>query len=73
MFSTEELAVIVNKMMPPGKKQAVLGTVDNTGLQVIVGLEFDSNVGDWVIQGSFEHKWSNDNIAKVAVLWTPND
>lgn len=70
MFNPDELAVIVKHIIPTGATKAVLGTVDNTGAQIIVGLGFENKTGKWEIQGSFEHKWSNDNIGKVAVLWS---
>lgn len=70
MFNPDELAAVVKHIVPDGATKAVLGTVDNTGAQVIVGLDFNTSTGKWSVQGSFEHKWSGDNVGKVAILWS---
>lgn len=69
MFETDALAAAVKAIVPEGKKEAIVGTVDKDGAQVIVGLSLGSN-DEWEIQGQFEHKWSGDNEGSVKVLWS---
>jgi hypothetical protein len=68
MFNNDELKAIVKHIIPEGKTKAVMGLVDNTGMQVIVGLSLGQDK-QWTIEGTFEHKWSGDNVGKVSVLW----
>lgn len=69
MFEPEELAKLVQYVVPVGHKDAVVGIVDKTGLQVVVGLKLNDS-GSWELQGSYEHTWSGDNNGKIKILWS---
>lgn len=69
MFEPEQLAKLVQYVVPDNHKTALIGTVDKSGAQVVVGMKLNDS-GTWEIQGSFEHTWSGDNNGKIKVLWS---
>lgn len=69
MFSPDELAKLVTYVVPEGHKDALVGTVDKSGAQVIFGMKLNES-GSWELQGSFEHTWSGDNNGKIKILWS---
>lgn len=69
MFQASELSALAKAIVPEGKQEAIMGTVDKEGAQVVVGISLGAN-REWEIQGQFEHKWSGDNDGKVKVLWS---
>ena len=69
MFEPEELSKLIQYIVPPGHTEAIVGTVDKEGAQIVAGLKLNES-GSWELQGSFEHKWSGDNNGKVKILWS---
>lgn len=69
MFDQAALSRAVQAIVPEGHTSAIMGTVDNNGAQVIVGMNLGKN-DEWEIQGQFQHTWTGDNNGQVKVLWS---
>ncbi len=68
MFEPGALAKIVAETLPPPAQAqlAVVGTVDQTGAQVVVG--FTSQAGQWTVSGMYRHEWATGNNTAEAKL-----
>jgi hypothetical protein len=56
--------------LPEGHSSAIVGTVDQTGAQVIVGFKKDALGGTWQAQGAFRHDWSGDNSVGARFIYS---
>jgi hypothetical protein len=69
IFSQENLDRIIKETLPPtlppGKTGALVGTVDMSGAQVVVGYNFNDT---WKVTGAFRHDWSGNNEAVASVI-----
>jgi hypothetical protein len=69
IFSQEQLARIVKDTLPStlpiDKKGVLVGTVDVTGAQVVVGYNFKNN---WQVSGAFKHDWSGNNEVGAKII-----
>lgn len=75
LFSQDQLDKLVADTipadLPEGHTSAIVGTVDQTGAQVVIGFKKDAVGGTWQAQGAFEHTWAGDNQvgAKLIYSW----
>ena len=75
VFSNEQLAKLVNETipatLPADHKNALVGTVDVNGVQVVVGMRRETTHATWEITGAFQHTWTGDNRvgAKMVTSW----
>lgn len=72
LFGPSQLKAIVQQgicdAVPAWKTNAIVGTVDKTGAQVLVSCK----LGDqerWIITGAVHHDWSGDTQAGAAVVY----
>lgn len=70
MFNPNELSLIVKSIIPPGHDKAVVGLVNGDGAQLVASMNFNTNIGQWEVQASYEHKWSGDDKGMIKVLWS---
>ncbi len=71
IFSQEALNNIVKTSLvnlPEEHKNAIVGTVDATGAQVVVGFSKDVTYGTWTASGAFRHDWSGDNSVGTSLM-----
>jgi hypothetical protein len=76
IFSDSQLAKLVSdtipmSSLPAGHTNAIVGTVDATGAQVVVGVTKDLASATWQVQGAYRQEWSGNKsaAAKVIVSW----
>ena len=72
LFSPGQLRNIVDETLkqadiPQGHKNAIVGTVDVDGAQVVAGFKLGAN-DRWQFQGAFRHDWSGANTAAASVV-----
>jgi flagellar hook assembly protein FlgD len=76
MFSNDQLQKLVSETLPvvtspEGHQNALVGTVNDEGVQVVVALKRNTEHASWEVQGGYKHTWDGDNQAgaKVLVTW----
>lgn len=69
MFASEDLAKIVQHVIPSDKTNALVGTVDKNGAQLIWGWKLGVN-NEWELQGTIEHTWAGDNDGQIKIIWS---
>jgi hypothetical protein len=75
LFSPDQLQHLIDMTIPPvlpeGHTNALVGTVDATGAQIILGFKKDAHGATWEFQGGYRHEWSGDDIGsgKLIVSW----
>lgn len=74
IFNADQLATLVSTIpndLPEGHANAIVGGVDQTGAQVVVGFQRDALKGTWQAQGAYRHTWAGDNQvgAKLIYSW----
>ena len=72
IFSQSALHKIVTDTMaetpiPDGHTNAVIGTVDESGAQVVVTVKLGKN-DLWQVTGAVRHEWSGDNSVGASVV-----
>lgn len=74
IFSQDQLAKAVAAIptdLPEEHTSAIVGTVDSTGAEVLVGFQKDAAGGTWQAQGAFRHDWStNDNSVGARLIYS---
>ena len=73
MFSPDQLADAVAHIptdLPEGHSSAIVGTVDLTGAQVLVGFRKDTAHGTWEAQGAFRHDWTGDSSLGARFIYS---
>lgn len=72
LFGPAQLKAIVQQgildSVPAGKTNAIIGTVDNRGVQILVSVK----LGDqdrWLVTGAARHDWQGDTQAGAAVVY----
>lgn len=68
MFSKKELDKIVKEQLPEGKTGAFVGTVDDKGVQIIVGIALEED--KIKIQGVYKYDWAGEHSVGGKVIWT---
>jgi hypothetical protein len=71
-FSPDQLKKSVEKILPtdPGLgEKVVVGTIDNTGAQIVASFKFKDD--KWELQAAARHEWGGDTTvgAKVILRW----
>jgi hypothetical protein len=77
MFSSKALSdalqnTLAEANVPSGHANAIVGTVDQHGIELIVTLQREELGATWQLQGVVAHDWvTNDNEAeaKLIVSW----
>lgn len=75
LFTQQQLDQIVSETIPAATDathhNAIVGTVDATGAQVVASFTRDEGSAEWEIQAVARHDWSGDNEAgaKVILKW----
>ena len=75
MFSDAQLASLVTQtipaQLPNGHRNALVGSVDSSGAQVVIAMQKDVGTGTWQFQAAVKHEWSGNNEvgAKVIMSW----
>ena len=72
IFSPEQLKKFVEDHsvnVPKDHKNAIVGSVDNTGAQAIVTMRRGDR-NQWLISGAFQHTWSGDNRVGGEVIYS---
>lgn len=71
IFSQDALKRIIDASLPtdakPGER-IVLGTVDETGAQVVAGFHFHAARAEWELSGAARHDWDAGNTVGAKVL-----
>ncbi len=73
IFTNDQLAEAIHKatpQLPNNHTNAIVGSVDATGAQVVIGFQKDTVSGSWQIQGAYRHAWAGDDSASVTVLYS---
>lgn len=71
IFSPTQLNAIVAKALPEvpdGHTNAIVGTVDNTGAQVLVS--FKSQDSRWKATGVARHDWTGENEVGASLVYS---
>lgn len=71
-FSQDEIAKIAQEtlsQLPDGHKNAVVGTVDASGVKVASVFTLGTN-NRWQVDGVYEHNWAGDNAAGANVIYS---
>lgn len=71
LFSPEQLAVAaktVNNLVPDGHTNAVVGTVDSSGAQVLLTMK--RRESRWVATAIARHDWTGDNALGASVVYS---
>lgn len=73
LFTADALGRVVQEQLatlPAGHRNAIIGSVDASGVQIVAGVALDAQA-HWMVQGVFHHDWSGDTTgaAKVIVSW----
>jgi len=74
IFGPDQLDAMVKTIpsdLPDGHTNAIVGGVDQNGVQVVAGFKKDVGSSTWQAQGAFEHTWAGDNQvgARLIVSW----
>lgn len=71
IFSPQQLQQIVSQTipqnLPDGHKNAIVGTVDQDGAQVVAGFKLGQN-DHWEVTGAFRHQWSGENEVGASII-----
>jgi hypothetical protein len=72
-LSEQRLAQIVNQTIPSnlpnGHKNAIVGTVDQNGAQIVAGFHVGHD-NNWEFDGAFQHTWTGDNVGSAKVIYS---
>lgn len=71
VFSPAQLKTIVDQtlpLVPAGRTNAVVGTVDKTGAQVLV--TFKSKDEKWLATGVARHEWTGENEVGASLIYS---
>jgi hypothetical protein len=76
-LSPDALKRLVDLALPADPKageKVVVGTVDQTGAQIVASLTFKAGwwkAGRWELQAAAHHRWTGDNTigAKMLLRW----
>ena len=71
VFGPDQLAAAVKQAdaaVPPGHTNALVGTVDSTGAQVLLTMKMGT--GGWTASGIARHDWSGDNQIGASVVYS---
>lgn len=74
IFSPESLQKLVDESLPKDagpNDHVVVGTLDETGAQVVAGFTFHESKATWELQAAARHDWGGNNEvgAKVLLRW----
>jgi hypothetical protein len=75
MFSADQLSKIVNETLPAeaaGKRNAVVGAIDQHGTRVIARFKLDEQ-GRWQVRGIWDHEWTGEDTKQAQVLFSWGD
>jgi hypothetical protein len=67
MFSQAELAKVVAKTVPPNRTHAVVGTVDEDGMAVVVKMTLRER---WEVSAAYRRDWAGDQQTGVKVIYS---
>jgi hypothetical protein len=70
MFSQAQLDAIVKQTLPEipaGHKEAIVGGVDEHGVQVVASLTFKQ---EWTVEAAYQHEWAGDDKIGAKVMWS---
>jgi hypothetical protein len=74
IFSDSQLAKLVTDTipasLPAGHTNAIVGSVDATGAEVVIGFQKDTNSGTWQVQGAYRHEWSGSNDVGARLIYS---
>lgn len=66
----KQIAADALSTIPPGRKYAVVGTVDSEGAKIVAGFKLDAD-SKWQFAGAFEHEWeTGDNKIGATIIWS---
>lgn len=71
IFSQTQLDAAVKvaqQAVPMGHSNAIVGTVDNTGAQVVVSMKLDAD--HWTAKGAIRHDWTGQNIVGASMIYS---
>lgn len=75
LFSPEQLNKIVAETlpapvdMPAGHRSAVVATVDQHGIDVVVGFQLTGS-GKWRLAGAYQHAWTGGDAVGAKLIGT---
>ncbi len=72
IFSTDDLKSLADKALttvPDGHSNAIVGTVDQSGAQVVVIAKLGPS-NNWDVTGAARHDWSGDNEVGASVIYS---
>lgn len=73
MFSPTQLQEIVHKTVeaevPAGHTNAIIGTWDTAGVQVLATFKLGADAR-WKVTGAVRHDWSGDTEGSAAVMYS---
>lgn len=71
IFSPSQLTALVTSILPElpaGHTNAVVATVDTSGVKLIAGFSKDNN--RWQFNGAFEHDWTGENKLGANLIYS---
>lgn len=71
IFSQDQLKKVVKDTLtanvPEGHTNAIVGMVDNNGVQVIASFKLKDK---WTLTGAAKHDWDGDNTVGTSVVYS---
>lgn len=56
--------------IPEGHTSALIGTVDDQGVQAVISIERETAHGRFTAAGVLRHTWTGDNQVGARVIWS---
>jgi len=63
------IAETLTPVVPPGHTNAVVGTLDQTGVQLLVSFKQGPD-RRWSVTGAIRHDWSGDTSGAASVVYS---
>ena len=68
LFSSKDLARLVEQTVPPDRTNAIVGTVDSDGAAIVVKLAKPGS--KWMLEMAVRREWGGDLTSGAKVVWS---